>query len=706
MKQFINVNRKQENSMKNSLKLKTLSVAVCALLQSTNAFAIDVCHITQLDRPIEPGVAATLKFAYQGSFSGNVAVTLQSATGTDQLLRSISLGKPPLEHSCIQTATTSITIPYPQAGSCISNFATPKIEVKGNEGDPVYQQIELKNATKPVINNISRMQGEVGTTITISGSNFFEDTSSASPGQSTVYFNGVEAQTTYVSANQLTAKVPAGATTGHIEVKYKTADYSYCDFATSASKFIVDNVYDNQRAMVQQAYTDILGRAATEREVDNWVNQPQGVLSNTDTPVDLYNTLLDSTVLDQIGFVGRTYRAMLARSPDVSGIGFYVNQLQSGVTELSIVSGFYHSPEFQAKYGALTDRNFVILVYQNVLQRTPGEPEITYYVNRLTLPDLTRAEMMLAFISSEEYKLAQNVAQQADLLSLTISDELPTQVRAATYKRWISEEGNGTSVARALLASDAYRVKNAPGKGESTLDSDGDEISDGVEYADGTEIHTADNNVIDNDLMFVKQVLRDMVGPLSINEIQAQINEQAAMNDRTQWVTGLMTSDWIAKGRQPIVRLYNAFFLRQPEHNGLMYWISRMDSDLALDQIPDFFMVSQEFVNRYGSLNNADFVTLVYKNVLGRVPDPEGHAYWAGRLDSGEISRGTMMLGFSESDEYINNTKLRDQIVLSYNLLLRRVPTDNEYTTWANDGDIANMINAIINSNEFLLRFN
>ncbi len=39
---------------------------------------------------------------------------------------------------------------------------------------------------------------------------------------------------------------------------------------------------------------------------------------------------------------------------------------------------------------------------------------------------------------------------------------------------------------------------------------------------------------------------------------------------------------------------------------------------------------SAEFTSQYGSRDNTSFVTLVYQNVLGRVPDPGGLAFWTG----------------------------------------------------------------------------
>ncbi len=104
-----------------------------------------------------------------------------------------------------------------------------------------------------------------------------------------------------------------------------------------------------------------------------------------------------------------------------------------------------------------------------------------------------------------------------------------------------------------------------------------------------------------------------------------------------------------------IQRLYQAYFLRSPDSSGLAYWRSQRVGGTALSAVSTEFSASPEFQQQYGSLDNAAFVDLIYQNVLDRVPDAEGRAHWIGVLDGG-TSRGEVMLGFSESTEFINTT--------------------------------------------------
>jgi hypothetical protein len=101
-----------------------------------------------------------------------------------------------------------------------------------------------------------------------------------------------------------------------------------------------------------------------------------------------------------------------------------------------------------------------------------------------------------------------------------------------------------------------------------------------------------------------------------------------------------------------LTRLYSAYFLRGADPGGMAYWLDRMNQGMTLAQISNFFAQSPEFNARYGALNAGDFVKLVYRNVLGREPDAGGYAYWAPRVFNGSMTRGQMMIGFSESAEY------------------------------------------------------
>jgi len=120
---------------------------------------------------------------------------------------------------------------------------------------------------------------------------------------------------------------------------------------------------------------------------------------------------------------------------------------------------------------------------------------------------------------------------------------------------------------------------------------------------------------------------------------------------------------------EPVIRLYTAYFGRIPDGGGFKYWYNKYKAGKSLYSISDFFAKSTEFKKQYGSLSDADFVTLVYVNVLARNEDFGGQNFWRGQLESG-ISRGQVMAKFSESDEYNRITNYEVKTIALYEAML------------------------------------
>ncbi len=104
-----------------------------------------------------------------------------------------------------------------------------------------------------------------------------------------------------------------------------------------------------------------------------------------------------------------------------------------------------------------------------------------------------------------------------------------------------------------------------------------------------------------------------------------------------------------------IRRLYIAVYEREPDAGGLEFWTGQLTGGRSLRNIAQQFTEVPEFVSSYGSLNNTQFIDLIYQNVLGRPADSGGRDFWLGRLSQG-ASRGDVVLGFSESPEMVENT--------------------------------------------------
>ena len=100
-----------------------------------------------------------------------------------------------------------------------------------------------------------------------------------------------------------------------------------------------------------------------------------------------------------------------------------------------------------------------------------------------------------------------------------------------------------------------------------------------------------------------------------------------------------------------VFRLYGSTFNRAPDAAGFEFWANQMKSGQSLSTLTNSFIGSPEFQSTYGSLNNNQFVTLLYNNVLKRAPDAAGFASWLTYVNGGG-KREAVVDGFSESGEF------------------------------------------------------
>ena len=173
--------------------------------------------------------------------------------------------------------------------------------------------------------------------------------------------------------------------------------------------------------------------------------------------------------------------------------------------------------------------------------------------------------------------------------------------------------------------------------------SDGDGIPNGVEPARGPQpAREGQRRLPPHARLFAMQMYRDFLGregdAAGITGWTDLVT--AGTYNRNQVIDAFLSSPEFAGFVSPVVRLYFATFLRVPDYDGLTFNAGLVrNGTVTLTQLADFFTASPEFVALYGSLDNAQFVTLLYSNVLGRAPDPAGLAGWVALLDGG-MTRG------------------------------------------------------------------
>ncbi len=108
-----------------------------------------------------------------------------------------------------------------------------------------------------------------------------------------------------------------------------------------------------------------------------------------------------------------------------------------------------------------------------------------------------------------------------------------------------------------------------------------------------------------------------------------------------------------------ISRLYAAAFDRFPKKDGLNFWIDSYESGQSLVDIARRFVKSPEFSQRFGQLDNTDFVKQLFRNILRREAAQTGIDFWTGTLDDG-VSRAKVLSQLSDSPENRKKTITHD----------------------------------------------
>ena len=173
-----------------------------------------------------------------------------------------------------------------------------------------------------------------------------------------------------------------------------------------------------------------------------------------------------------------------------------------------------------------------------------------------------------------------------------------------------------------------------------------------------------------------------------------------------------------------VFRLYQATLGRAPDLGGLSYWSGILrEGTQSLTEVVAGFTGSVEFMRTYGGLNNTEFVTVLYNNVLGRDPDAVGLASWVNALNADVLSRAEVVTGFSESAEFQANTAIEalgysyeavrtewsDDVFRLYQATLARSPDIGGFNYWidtlAGGQDFNQVIFGFVNSAEFTQRY-
>jgi hypothetical protein len=144
---------------------------------------------------------------------------------------------------------------------------------------------------------------------------------------------------------------------------------------------------------VYSLYQTVLGRTGTITEVVGWADK----LASGWTYQQVAEGFINSTEhrWDQVDYY---YSVLLNRAPDPLAVT-WVNLLQAGVSEQTVVEDIIASPEFQGEHAS--DTSYISALYEDVLGRPGSDAEIASWDAQLA-GGMTRSQAAAIFVGGHE----------------------------------------------------------------------------------------------------------------------------------------------------------------------------------------------------------------------------------------------------------------------------------------------------------------
>lgn len=196
---------------------------------------------------------------------------------------------------------------------------------------------------------------------------------------------------------------------------------------------------------VTQQHRDFLERTPTRAEAA----REAAVLDDGGTTPQAYlEAKLHGAFSDRFAPVARLYDAYLQRAPDVGGLDHWVRKYRAGLPLTAISSNFAASSEFEAKYGKLSNRAFVLQIYRNLFDRTGDPGGVAYWTRQLDTRAKTRGQVMAGFSESSQFQRVRAEEIDVVLVHRALLRRAPSPAELADQAARLEQ---GTSIRRILL---------------------------------------------------------------------------------------------------------------------------------------------------------------------------------------------------------------------------------------------------------------
>ncbi len=113
-------------------------------------------------------------------------------------------------------------------------------------------------------------------------------------------------------------------------------------------------------------------------------------------------------------------------------------------------------------------------------------------------------------------------------------------------------------------------------------------------------------------------------------------------------------------------QLYIGYFGRAADQAGLNFWLGAINNDgLSLANVHAAFVNSAEYNAQYEGLTVSEKVAAVYENVLGRVADDEGLAFWTSAIEAGTITEDQLIEGLLSGLSPVDAQAISNKIIVA-----------------------------------------
>jgi hypothetical protein len=199
----------------------------------------------------------------------------------------------------------------------------------------------------------------------------------------------------------------------------------------------------NATSYVTSLYENLLNRAPDSAGLTFWVNQINSGMSNFQVAQDFWRSPEHRAIE-----VESYYTNYLDRAADTIGLNFWVNQMLKGEPEVDVVAQFLTSGEYIALHP--TPDAYISALYADILSRVPSATELVFWENELAVNGA--GTVTAGILLSRESAI--------DIVSFDYQAYLERQPDVTGLNYWVNQLLNNTAsvetVAEGIIGSAEY----------------------------------------------------------------------------------------------------------------------------------------------------------------------------------------------------------------------------------------------------------